>query len=327
MGTINILGCTVGNSSERPHCFVISRPQGTYYLCAANDEDLEAWKEAIASAIDQRRRLAQSLSPEELHEKSRAEFLSNAARDEEELEASTGNNSSEPSPGNPRVPKAGRSSMFFASSPVITRAPLPVGHKPLPPVPRGPPGSAVNPAVKESALRRPPAPQIVPRAKAVAPTGPKDPTLETSGDVLITKPLPLQPRKGTVMKPQQRLVELAKEVDKESEKRKALEKELQSKRQLLRQEEEAQQKLEQRMQQVADKIQQVKQTATPTSSPSPSKKVIAEFDHEADEDDELEFKEGDVITVLQEDSSGWWLGTLENRRGIFPANYTKPFTG
>jgi len=40
--------------------------------------------------------------------------------------------------------------------------------------------------------------------------------------------------------------------------------------------------------------------------------------------DNLSFKEGDIITVLKQDSSGWWQGsTLEGRIGIFPRNYVE----
>jgi hypothetical protein len=38
----------------------------------------------------------------------------------------------------------------------------------------------------------------------------------------------------------------------------------------------------------------------------------------------LPFKEGDIITVLKQDVSGWWQGsTLDGRIGIFPRNYVE----
>jgi hypothetical protein len=35
----------------------------------------------------------------------------------------------------------------------------------------------------------------------------------------------------------------------------------------------------------------------------------------------LSFRAGQVIHVLNRDSSGWWDGELEGRRGWFPSNY------
>lgn len=41
-----------------------------------------------------------------------------------------------------------------------------------------------------------------------------------------------------------------------------------------------------------------------------SKKVVAAYDYDAQESIELSFKEGDIITVLKEDPSGWWKGLI-----------------
>jgi len=35
----------------------------------------------------------------------------------------------------------------------------------------------------------------------------------------------------------------------------------------------------------------------------------------------LSFRAGQVIHVLNRDTSGWWDGELEGRRGWFPSNY------
>lgn len=53
--------------------------------------------------------------------------------------------------------------------------------------------------------------------------------------------------------------------------------------------------------------------------------VRAEFDFIASEDDELSFKEGELICVLEDIGEGWLAGRIESRNvvGIFPINYVK----
>ncbi|KAM5196721.1 SH3 domain-containing kinase-binding protein 1 isoform 12-T14 [Hipposideros larvatus] len=73
-------------------------------------------------------------------------------------------------------------------------------------------------------------------------------------------------------------------------------------------------------------------TATPDSSKpemdsrTKSKdycKVI--FPYEAQNDDELTIKEGDIVTLINKDciDVGWWEGELNGRRGVFPDNFVK----
>ncbi|KAL6070968.1 Intersectin 1 (SH3 domain protein) [Balamuthia mandrillaris] len=51
-------------------------------------------------------------------------------------------------------------------------------------------------------------------------------------------------------------------------------------------------------------------------------KVVALFEHHAEDPGELSFKEGDVINVLEAiEGEGWWKGELDGRLGIFPSNY------
>lgn len=58
----------------------------------------------------------------------------------------------------------------------------------------------------------------------------------------------------------------------------------------------------------------------PKSEPTgPS--AIAEFDYDASEDNELTFKEGDVITNIDKVDEDWWLGSFNGERKLFPANY------
>ncbi|KAI8968509.1 hypothetical protein BDF20DRAFT_801388, partial [Mycotypha africana] len=56
------------------------------------------------------------------------------------------------------------------------------------------------------------------------------------------------------------------------------------------------------------------------------RKAIFEFGGESA--DELSFRKGDIITVVEEVDEGWWLGEITEangmiRRGIFPVNYTE----
>jgi hypothetical protein len=49
--------------------------------------------------------------------------------------------------------------------------------------------------------------------------------------------------------------------------------------------------------------------------------VKALFDFKPQEDNELEFKKGDLIEVVEKDDANWWRGRLDEREGLFPANY------
>lgn len=56
--------------------------------------------------------------------------------------------------------------------------------------------------------------------------------------------------------------------------------------------------------------------------PSPSHEtVVALYDFEAVNAEELNIRQGDTILVTNKDDSGWWEGTLNGQSGIFPANY------
>ncbi|KAG0680097.1 hypothetical protein C6P40_002236 [Pichia californica] len=60
-------------------------------------------------------------------------------------------------------------------------------------------------------------------------------------------------------------------------------------------------------------------------SPSPANpsglSAVAEYDYEAAEDNELTFKEGDLIIDIEEVDEDWWLGSLNGERKLFPSNY------
>ncbi|XP_026093694.1 SH3 domain-containing kinase-binding protein 1-like isoform X2 [Carassius auratus] len=54
-------------------------------------------------------------------------------------------------------------------------------------------------------------------------------------------------------------------------------------------------------------------------------KVI--FPYEAQNEDELSIKEGDIVTIVNKDcaDAGWWLGELNGKQGVFPDNFVKLF--
>ena len=57
-----------------------------------------------------------------------------------------------------------------------------------------------------------------------------------------------------------------------------------------------------------------------------SDQAVALFTFEADQDGDLGFKKGDVITITKrtENKSDWWTGTTEDgRSGVFPSNYVE----
>ncbi|XP_034041584.1 intersectin-1 isoform X4 [Thalassophryne amazonica] len=51
--------------------------------------------------------------------------------------------------------------------------------------------------------------------------------------------------------------------------------------------------------------------------------VIGMYDYVAQNDDELAFQKGQVITVLNKDDCDWWKGELNGKEGLFPSNYVK----
>lgn len=52
-------------------------------------------------------------------------------------------------------------------------------------------------------------------------------------------------------------------------------------------------------------------------------KVKALYDYDAEEDNELTFKENDIVTVVSKDDSGWWTGRLGDAEGLFPDNFVE----
>jgi hypothetical protein len=59
-------------------------------------------------------------------------------------------------------------------------------------------------------------------------------------------------------------------------------------------------------------------------SPQPSEPqeygetAVAEYDYEAQEENELSFPEGAVITNIERVDEAWWVGEYEGHSGLFP---------
>lgn len=51
--------------------------------------------------------------------------------------------------------------------------------------------------------------------------------------------------------------------------------------------------------------------------------VRVEYDYNARESDELTIFKGDVITDVVKKPGGWWEGTLNDQKGLFPDNFVK----
>ena len=54
-----------------------------------------------------------------------------------------------------------------------------------------------------------------------------------------------------------------------------------------------------------------------------AEEVRALFPYAGQQDDELAFEEGDVITVTAKNGE-WWTGELRGKEGVFPANFVEP---
>jgi len=60
-------------------------------------------------------------------------------------------------------------------------------------------------------------------------------------------------------------------------------------------------------------------TITMQSHRAPSCRDVDEDERPSRED--LVFKKGDIIKVLDDNPTGWWFGELNGQKGQFPANF------
>ncbi len=51
--------------------------------------------------------------------------------------------------------------------------------------------------------------------------------------------------------------------------------------------------------------------------------VTALYDYQAAGEDEISFDPGDVIMNVEKIDEGWWMGTFNGQRGLFPANFVE----
>eukprot|EP00944_MAST-04C_sp_MAST-4C-sp1_P005171 g5171.t1 len=58
------------------------------------------------------------------------------------------------------------------------------------------------------------------------------------------------------------------------------------------------------------------------------KYYVAKFEFVAENDDELQFREGEVVSLVRKDTAEWWYGCIKDeptRKGVFPSAYVKEF--
>ena len=54
-----------------------------------------------------------------------------------------------------------------------------------------------------------------------------------------------------------------------------------------------------------------------------TERAEVQFEYQAENDDELCLKVGDIITNVLQAEEGWMEGTLNGKRGVFPDNFVK----
>lgn len=56
---------------------------------------------------------------------------------------------------------------------------------------------------------------------------------------------------------------------------------------------------------------------------APKLRVVAKFDFVPQDSEELGFRKGEVINVIEKEDENWWQGELRGAVGLFPVNYVE----
>jgi len=63
------------------------------------------------------------------------------------------------------------------------------------------------------------------------------------------------------------------------------------------------------------------ETAPQAPAAGPVVKAKGMYDYQATNENELSFGEGDLLTISEQDDSGWWFAELKGKTGFVPSNY------
>lgn len=74
----------------------------------------------------------------------------------------------------------------------------------------------------------------------------------------------------------------------------------------------------------AAKIKEAPKVPPPRRTNMPTRTMQAQYDYEAQGDDELSLTANDVVNVIRgDDGSGWTYGELNGEKGLFPTSYCR----
>jgi len=57
-----------------------------------------------------------------------------------------------------------------------------------------------------------------------------------------------------------------------------------------------------------------------------TEEVRAEYSFAGENEGEVSFNQNDIIFVTKKHEDGWWEGYTQSKSGVFPSNYTIPFS-
>ena len=91
-----------------------------------------------------------------------------------------------------------------------------------------------------------------------------------------------------------------------------------------RQRQEAEEQFREEQRQEYLRQQEAEAAAAPAQSGS-GRQARALYDYQAQDDDELSFDPGDIITNIETIDDGWCTGECNGQSGMFPSNYVEEF--